>query len=346
MKSRTSQTATSARRTPAFDGPIRLDLLPNAYGPSIRVQEGLASAVDLHLPQTARTERVRERLASLVGVPPNWLVLANGAAEVLQMTLLWGRKRGIFVAFPPTEPEGEHLAKLFSYDLAMVSRSGRFMLDLDGDRADCVPRHSIAYVMSPNDPTGTVLSPVDAVRLSRRADLVVVDERHGGYCGQTIVPLVKEFDNLVVVKSLETWAALSGFPLAYAIAPPRLAAQLAEYRPSRAIAAGSVIAAEATLDDLAYVRATVDRVREEKSRLFRTLRKLNMLSPVPSWANFLLAHVRRGSATEISRELARRDIRVYRPPQPELADYLRITATRPEQTDALKRALVDIAVEL
>jgi histidinol-phosphate aminotransferase len=279
-------------------------------------------------------------------VPPNWLVLANGADEVLQMTLLWGRKRGAFVSFPPTESEGERLAKLFSYDLSTVPRSGRYMLDLDGDRVQRVPRHSIAYVMSPNDPTGTVLSPVDAVRLSRRANLVVADERHGGYSGQTILPLTREFDNLVVVQSLETWAALAGFPLAYAIAPPRLAAQLAECRPSRAIAAGSLIAAEATLDDLAYVRATVDRVREEKSHLFRTLRKLNMLSPVPSWANFLLGHVKRGSAAEISRELARRDIRVYRPPQPELEDYLRITATRPEQTDALKRALVDIAVEL
>jgi histidinol-phosphate aminotransferase len=346
VKSRSFQATTSVRRIPSLDGPIRLDLLPNAYGPSIRVQEALASAADLHLSQAARTERVRERLAALVGVPPNWLVLANGADEVLQMTLLWGRKRGAFVSFPPTESEGERLAKLFSYDLSTVPRSGRYMLDLDSDRVQRVPRHSIAYVMSPNDPTGTVLSPVDAVRLSRRANLVVADERHGGYSGQTILPLTREFDNLVVVQSLETWAALAGFPLAYAIAPPRLAAQLAECRPSRAIAAGSLIAAEATLDDLAYVRATVDRVREEKSRLFRTLRKLNMLSPVPSWANFLLGHVKRGSAAEISRELARRDIRVYRPPQPELEDYLRITATRPEQTDALKRALVDIAVEL
>jgi histidinol-phosphate aminotransferase len=262
------------------------------------------------------------------------------------MILLWGRARGVFVTFPPMKPDGERLASLFSFETVTVPRSGRFMLDLDGDRADCVPRHSLAYVMSPNDPTGTVLSPVDAVRLSRRADLVVIDERHGGYGGQTIVPLVKEFDNLIVVQSLETWAALSGFPLAYAIAPPRLAAQLAEYRPSRVIAAGSLIAAEATLDDLPYVRATVDRVREEKSRLFRMLRKLNMITPVPSWANFLLGHVRRGDAAEIWRELARRDIRVHRPPQPELEGYLRITATRPEQTDALKRALIEIAVDL
>jgi histidinol-phosphate aminotransferase len=345
VKSRSSQ-ATSVRRIPSLDGPIRLDLLPNAYGPSIRVQEALASAVDLHLPQPARADRVRERIACLVGVPATWVVLANGVDELVQMVLLWRRGSGTFVTFPPTNDDAARLAALYAYDGAAVPRSGRFMLDLEGDRAHLVPKHSIAYAMSPNDPTGTLLSPVDAVRLSRRADIVVVDERHGGYCGQTIVPIVKEFDNVIVVQSLEMWAALAGFPLAYAIAPPRLAAQLVEHRPTRAIAAGSLIAAEATLDDLAYVRATVDRVREEKSRLYRTLRKLNMMSPVPSWANFLLGHVRRGSAAEIHRELARRDIRVYRPPQPELVDYLRITAARPEQTDTLKQALIDIAVDL
>jgi histidinol-phosphate aminotransferase len=200
--------------------------------------------------------------------------------------------------------------------------------------------------MSPNDPTGTELAPIDAVRLSRRCAVVVVDERHAEYGSRTLLPLVREFDNIIVLRSFEMWAGLLGLPVAYAIAPPRLAALIAGFASANPVATGGIIAAEATLDDVAYVQATVQRVREEKSRLYRTLRKLNMMQPLPSWANFLLAHVERGNAEWFRRELALRDVIVHHPPQPGLEDYLRISGTRPEHTNALKDALIEIAASL
>jgi histidinol-phosphate aminotransferase len=107
-----------------------------------------------------------------------------------------------------------------------------------------------------------------------------------------------------------------------------------------------VIAAHATLDDLDYVRATAERVREEKARLFRMLRKLNMLRPLPSWANFLLVRIERGDPVLFEHELADRGIRVHRPLQRELDRHLRISAIGPDSTVALKQALIEIAVDL
>jgi histidinol-phosphate aminotransferase len=103
------------------------------------------------------------------------------------------------------------------------------------------------------------------------------------------------------------------------------------------------VAALATLDDLPWVEVTVRRVREERSRLFRMLRKLNMLRPFPSWANFVLARFERGSAGYFGGELAARGISVHHPEQVGLGDCVRISATTPDQTDALKRALIEIA---
>jgi histidinol-phosphate/aromatic aminotransferase/cobyric acid decarboxylase-like protein len=71
-----------------------------------------------------------------------------------------------------------------------------------------------------------------------------------------------------------------------------------------------------------------------------------MLRPIPSWANFLLARVERGDAILFERELAERGIIVHRPPQPELAEHLRISAVGPESTLELKRALIEISVTL
>ncbi|MDQ3044145.1 MAG: aminotransferase class I/II-fold pyridoxal phosphate-dependent enzyme [Chloroflexota bacterium] len=338
---------TAPRRTPAAPGRLRLDLLPNPYGPSIHVQEMLASSDDLHLPAGDRETRFHLRLASVLKVPADWLVLANGIDELLSMILLWRRENGPLVLFPPHDPSDTRRATQHGLDVVSVPRAGDWTLGLNPERIERVPMGGTALVTSPNDPTGTILGSQDAIRLTRRCDLVVVDERHGEYSARTMVPFVRECDNLIVLRTFETWAGLSGLPLAFAVAPPKLAAELVAFRRAGGLATSAIIAATATLNDFAYVRATVRRVREERSRLYRMLRKLNMVScPYPSWANFLLVRVERGDSETISRELARRDIQVYPPPQPELANHLRISATCPESTHALKLALIEIALSL
>jgi histidinol-phosphate aminotransferase len=339
-------TTAAARRPVLTDGPIRLDLLVNPYGPSVQVFDALAAGDDLHLPSCEREARLQSRLAQVSGVPPEWVVLANGIDELLSIVFLWRRARGPIVLFPPTDPADAWRASQHGLDVVEICRSPRFALDLMPEVCRRIPAEAAAIVASPNDPTGTLLGAQDAVRLTRCADVVVVDERHGEYSGRTLIPLVREFDNLIVLHTFETWAGLAGLPLAYAVAPPRLAKELAQYRRPTGIAAGAVLAAGASLDDLAYLRMTVRRVREEKSRLYRMLRKLNMVTPLPSWANFLLARVERGDTGYFVRELARRGIRVHWPQQPELVNFLRISATRPDQTDVLKQALIEIAVPL
>ena len=335
-----------ARRLPVVPGPIRLDLLVNPYGPSVYVHDALAGSDELHLPAGPLEESLRGRLAQTVGVPADWLLLANGLDELLGLLWLCRRCRGPLVVFPPTDPRELRRAERHGLAVVALQRSPTFALDLDVETAAELPDLATALVGSPNDPTGTVIGSQDVVRLARACELVVVDERHGEYAGRTVVPLVREFDNVLVLRTFETWAGLAGLPIAYAIGPPRLLEPLAAARRPDGVATAAVLAALATLDDLAYVRATVDRVRTERSRLYRTLRKLNMVRPCPSWANFLLARVERGTADLFARELARRGVLVHRPPHPELADYLRISATRPDHTDALKRALIEIAAGL
>ena len=323
-----------------------MDLLANPFGPSLSVQDALAGCDELHLPAGRRQDRLHRRLAQVVGFPPEWLLLANGIDELLGMLALWRRNRGPMVFFPPSDPMETRRAALHGLEVVEVRRAPTFALGLEPETAADVPSVSTALVASPNDPTGTLLGTQDAVRLTRACDLVVVDERHAEYSGRSLLPLVREFDNLLVVQTFETWAALAGLPLAYAICPPRLLRELGAYGRPGGVAMAAVVAAEATLDDLAYVRATVQRVREERSRLYRTLRKLNMVRPLPSWANFLLARVERGDAGWIAGELARRGILVHRPTQIELSGCLRISASRPDHTDALKQALIDIARDL
>lgn len=336
----------ATRRAPTLEWPLRLDLLVNPYGPSIRVQEAIAAASDLSLPTARRESALRRSLAEFIAFGPESLVLTAGVNEAIATVLNWCRRSGPVVLFPPTDPSLRHLVNRFGVEQMEIGRSFRFAVEIDPECPWSPPPSSVAYVMSPNDPTGTVLSAQDAVRLLRRCAYLVVDERHGEYGARSLAPLAREFDNLIVIRSFETWAGLTGFPFAYLIASPTVAGHLAQFLPRAELPASTVIAAQATLEDVAYVQASAHRVREEKARLYRQLRKLNMVRPLPSWANFLLVRVERGEPVLFEQELAERGIAVHRPLHPELRDYLRISAVGPESTLELKRALIDIATTL
>lgn len=338
--------ATAFGRLSSAATPLRLDLLPNPYGPSPLALEALAAGDPLQGPADERQELLRHRLAARLGVGPDRLFLANGMDGLLASVFLRLRGKGPLVVFPPCESAVSRQARIYGVDVVEVERDPTFALGLDAAIAADLPDNATAFVGSPNDPTGTLLGPQEAVRLARSCDLVLIDERHGEYGGRTLLPLAREFDNLVVLRSFETWAGLSGFPLAYAIGPPRVVTALNQVARVGGVATGSALAALATLDDLRYMEATVRRVREERSRLYRSLRKLNMLRPFPSWGNFVLARFERGSADFFVAELGCRGIFVHRPDHPALHACVRVSAARPEQTDLLKRALIEIASDL
>lgn len=338
--------ALALRQGSTIAAPIRLDVLANPYGPSLHVLEILAAGGAVQSPGGEQADRLRRRLAERLGVGPDRLFLANGMNDLLASVLLRLRDRGPLVLFPPCDPSVSRQAVIHGVEVVGVRRGPTFALGLDVETASDLPNGATAFVGSPNDPTGTILGAQEAVRLARACDLVLIDERHGEYSGRTLLPLAREFDNLVVLRSFETWAGLAGFPFAYAVGPARVIAELAEVGREGGVAAGAAVAALATLDDLPYVEATVRRVREERGRLYRMLRKLNMLRPFPSWGNFVLGRFERGSADFFVAELACRGILVHRPSHPELRDCVRVSATMPDQTDRLKRALIDIATDL
>ncbi len=327
-------------------GPIRLDLTTNPFGPSLSVYEALGDPRRWQeADQTAATQ-LRQDIARMIGVPPSWLLLGNGIDELLDAVYLSRRERGPVVLFPPSSPAQERRAQIHRVPVIPIQRTSAFALELDVETVSDLPSGSWAIVESPNDPTGSLLDAADAVRLSRATELLIIDERHGAYSGRSLAPLVREFENIVILQTMETWASLSSFPVAYAIGPPALLCRLNTFRAREEITAGGVIAATATVEDLTYMKATLHRVRHGRSRLYRMLRKLNMVSPCPSWANFLPVRIERGTASRIVDGLAERGIRVFQPAQPELRRLLRVSVGRPEETDALKVALIDIALDL
>jgi histidinol-phosphate aminotransferase len=310
------------------------------------VFDAIASDDPRQIADIALAARLREELGARSGVPASWVVLANGIDDLHAMIARWRSEHGPLITFPPSNPDLEAWIGQYGGQVERIPRLSGFRLPIEvGDSG--LPRGATALVMSPNDPSGSIISVQDVVRLVRQCAVVVIDERHAAYSSRSILPLAREFESLIVVQTMETFAGLTSLPLAWAVAPPKMAREIERQGRPSGVSRLPLVAALATLDDQDHVMRTVQWVMHEKSRLFRQIRKLNMISPpYPSWGNFLLCRFERGSSDFFVPRLAERGIDVYRPPHPNLRDHVRISAVSAESTQALKKALIDIALEL
>lgn len=334
------------RRALSSERRIQLDMLPNPYGPSDAVWDAISSdSPDAESTESLEQE-LRQRLGAYVGVPESWVVLANGIDDLHAMIARWRSESGPLLTFPPTDPALDDWIVAHGAQVERIPRLNGFRMPVRTDLGD-IPRGATAVVMSPNDPSGTIITVQETVRLLRRCAVVVVDERHAAYSPRTVMPLVREWENLIVTQTFETFAGMTSLPLAWAIAPPSMAREITKRGRPSGIGRLSLVAGRAVLDDWQHVQRTVQRVTSEKGRLFRQMRKLNMISaPYPSWSNFLICRFERGNADFFVPRLADRGIDLYRPPHANLRDHVRISAVSGEWTSALKHALIDIALEL
>ena len=332
--------------TTSATGPvIRLDRIQNPFGPVDRIMDAVSRFDEWWARLDDPVSELKRQLGARAGVGGDWIVLANGIDELHAMIAQW-RTSGPLVLFSPGDPFLERWLQRHGSQVEVLPRTSSFGLPIEPGKSS-LPLGATTVIMSPNDPTGTITNVQDAVRLSRQSSLVVIDERHAAYSPRTLLPLVREFDNLVLLQTFETFAGLTALPLAWAIAPPRIAAEIATYGRPSGIADASVVAGLAAVEADTDIKATVRQVMTEKGRLFRQLRKLSMISPpYPSWSNFLLARIERGTADFFVPRLAERGIRVHQVDHPRLQNHLRISAVSLETTYALKHALIEIALDL
>jgi histidinol-phosphate aminotransferase len=175
---------------------------------------------------------------------------------------------------------------------------------------------------------------------------VLVDESYFEFCDRTVAPLVAEFDNLVVLRQFGPWAGLHGLPVGYALCSTKAAARLQRLTPPGGPNRAAQLAGIASLGDQENLKQRVRWLRLERGRLFRQLRKLNLVQPYASAGNFLLCKVTRGSATSIQRHLQDRGILVKALTDRWLPNHLRIGVGRPEDTNALIAALRELAGQM
>jgi histidinol-phosphate aminotransferase len=323
---------------------VKLDANENPYGCSLRVQEALASFDKYHIYPDPNQRELRQLLASYSGFSPERILAGSGSDELIDMIMrLFIAPGDEIIVCPPTFGMYSWSARLCGGQVVTVPRDERFQIDTEAIRAAIGERTKLIFLASPNNPTGNLVSLSDVVKLLQTKAVVVVDEAYYEFAGVTVAPLVEEFPNLIVLRTFSKWAGLAGLRIGYGIFPKEIVAHLWKIKQPYNVNVAAQLAVKASLEDLAHLKRTVQRIRMERGRLFRQLRKLNLLEPYPSAANFILCKVTRGSAKSLKKWLEQRGIFVRYFDTPYLSDYIRISVGRPEDTDRLMRTLLEAA---
>ncbi|MCX7594979.1 MAG: aminotransferase class I/II-fold pyridoxal phosphate-dependent enzyme, partial [Fischerella sp.] len=201
---------------------------------------------------------------------------------------------------------------------------------------------AVTFVASPNSPSGHAV-PVDCLRqlAAGLSGVLVIDEAYVDFAEQTALPLVKEFENAIVIRTLSKGYSLAGLRLGFGIANPNLLSGLFKVKDSYNIDAIACLVGAAAIRDQAYKNECVQKVKASRAKLAMDLKQLGF-KLWDSQTNFLLAQPPKGNAKEIYLALKERGILVRYFNHPGLEDKLRITVGTDEQNQILVEMLVNL----
>lgn len=325
------------------DKVIKLDGNENPYGCSEKVRRALADYAYYHLYPDPEQRELRKALAEYVGVDPEQIVVGSGSDELIDLVLrLFLEPGDVVINCPPTFGMYSFSTGVCGGVVVNIPRRTDFSIDVLAVKRALTDRTKVIFVASPNNPSGNV-TPENEVRdLLESNVLVVVDEAYFEFSGVTMVGLVKQYANLVVLRTFSKWAGLAGLRVGYGVFSVDIARNLMKIKQPYNVNCAAQVAALESLKDMDYLRGIVQAMVDERERLFRELGRFTWLRVYPSQANFVLCRVLNGEAKKIHRELQHRGIFVRYFDVPGLRDCLRISVGKPEHTDALIAALDDL----
>lgn len=334
---------------------VKLDANENPYGPSLLARKALAELAFPHIYPDPESRALRARLSTFTGLPVEHLLAGAGADELIDLLLRVLLEPGDRVInCPPTFGMYPFDTLLNAGQVIDIPRrleespTPAFHLDLDAIQ-DAVEQYQpkILFITTPNNPDGSLPSPEEIERLLDLPLLVVIDEAYieftsaSGRLGEQRSRLADVLlrDNLVVLRTFSKWAGLAGLRVGYGAFPAWLLPALWKAKQPYNVNVAASAAAIASLQDLDNLSENVERIRQERARLFAMLEKISYLEPYPSQANFILCKVTGRSAQALKGALANDGILVRYYSTALLKDYIRISVGRPQDSDALLAVL-------
>lgn len=320
---------------------IKLNTNENPYPPSSKVMSVLQNLDSEYLrryPDPYANE-FRQAVSDALGVPRDWIIVGNGSDEILNVLVRACTEGVRKVVYPmPTYVLYRTLSAVQSAETVEIPYGEDFKLPLEELIA---ANGAVTLIASPNSPDGHVV-PIDELRslASCLSGILAIDEAYVDFAEESALPLLNEFENVILLRTLSKGYSLAGLRLGFAIANPKLLEGLFKVKDSYNIDAIACMVGAAAMRDQVYKNECAQKVKSNRTQLALSLKQLGF-KVWNSQANFLMVQPLQ-QAEALYLELKTRGILVRYFFQRGLDDKLRITVG----TDEQNQILIDILTHL
>jgi len=286
-------------------------------------------------------------LAKQYGLDRGQVFVGVGSDDVLAMSFLTFFNSGKPVLFPDiTYSFYDVWADLYRIPYECKPLDEDFCIK----KEDYMKPNGGIVLANPNAPTGvmTELAVLEEIIAANQDVAVIVDEAYVDFDGRSCVPLIKKYDNLLVVQTFSKSRALAGMRIGYAMGSQKLIQYLNDVKfsfNSYTMNALTIAAGVASLEDEAYFRQNLAKVVATRERAKKELARLGFVFG-DSKTNFIFAAHKTVPAQEIFEALRASKIYVRHWNKPRIANYLRISVGTDEEMDRLFAFLEQYLIRL
>ena len=269
----------------------------NPLGPPGRVLRALRNGLWAisHYPDPDAHD-LRLALGKQTGLPPDWFLIGNGSAELIDLLPRGlGIRRALVVGptFSEYEAAVHHARGVCHYCCADRKEEYRPPLDAAMRRLHEDRGIDAVFLCNPNSPTGHVVARKDVLSfldaLNRFGCRLIVDEAFIEFTPEeSVLDVLSEYPGLVILRSCTKFFAIPGLRLGYLAGHPSVLELVRRRQVPWSVNALAQTAAIAAFQETAYRRQSLSLVRKERTWLQSALRAIPGIRVFPSAANFLL----------------------------------------------------------
>lgn len=317
---------------------IKLNTNESPFPPSPRVLEAVSQAEvsKLNLYSDPTCGQLNAAIARRYGVAPEQVITGNGSDEILAFAFraFCGEGKGVAYA-DITYGFYKAQVALFGLDATIVPLREDLTLSVE----DYKDFPGTVVIANPNAPTGIPVS-CGEIRRLLEADpdrIVIVDEAYVDFGGESCIPMLKDYDNLLVVQTMSKSRQLAGGRVGFALGSAELIADLNRVKYSfnpYNVNRLSLLAGTAAIEDETYFQNCCSAIQQNRAWTVSKLEELGF-TVLPSQANFIFAKSDKIAGGDLYRKLKENGILVRWFDSDRIRDYVRITIGSAEQMAAL-----------
>lgn len=327
---------------------IKMASNENALGPSPRALEAMRKALDdVALYPDGNCFSLRNAVAKHLSVEPDELIFGNGSDDIIHMLgLTFLRAGDECIQSDVTFSQYLTCAVLNDCDCHDAAAKD-FRYDVDAMAALINDKTKLIFIANPNNPTGTMVTHDEVLRLLDRMPercILVMDEAYYEYVDRNDYPRsiewVKEGRNVIVLRTFSKVYALAGLRVGYGIAKSDLIKYVERVREPFNVNSVAMAGAIASLNDPDQVMRSREFNAAGKKYLYAEFERMG-LQYWPTQANFIWVDIRRDSV-QAFKELLKRGVIVRTGDIFNAPTHIRVTIGTEEQNARFIRALTEV----